>query len=342
VSAPPFGIAVAGSGDMGGTYAEVAARHLEGAGLVAISGGTRAPGLARDYGVDHVERFEDLLAREDVDGVVLALPHSLHRDSAVAAAEGRKHVLVEKPMALSVAECDEMLAAAQRAGVDLSVIMTMRFDDNFRAARRLVDDGTIGEVRMLRMSGLTPGYDMGHKTWLADAGEGGVLLDWGSHAFDICRWFAGADPVRLSAELATFGPATVPEPSAMVQVAYANGALAQVWMSYELPAAGLESPFRLAIVGSAGVLEVERFGRTLLTRDGGTVVAHEEPAADWSLERRHDPVRLRSPIRQLQAWVDAIRTGSPSVASGADARWAVLQVEAAYRSWREGVVVRLS
>ncbi len=72
-----------------------------------------------------------------------------------------------------------------------------------------------------------------------------MLLDWGSHAFDICRWFAGADPVRLAAELTSFGDAAMPEPSAMIQVAYANGVLAQVWMSYELPEPGLESPFRL-------------------------------------------------------------------------------------------------
>ena len=183
---------------------------------------------------------------------------------------------------------------------------------------------------------------MGHKRWLADPGEGGVLLDWGSHAFDLARWFAGADPVRLTAELTSFGDTDVPEPSAMIQIAYANGALAQVWMSYELPAPGLESPFRLAIVGSTGIVQTERFGKTLLARGGDWELVHEEPAADWSLERRHDPVRLGAPRAQLQAWVDGIRGGRPSVAPGADARWAVRQVEAAYRSWGEGTVVGFS
>lgn len=336
----PFRIAVVGSGDMGATYAEVAAHHVPGARLVAVSGGRRGAGLAADYGVDHVETLEALLARSDVDGVVLAVQHSLHLPFAVAAAEAGKHVLVEKPMALSVEECDAMIAAADAAAVDLSVIMTMRFDANFARTRELVEAGAIGEVRMLRLSGLTPGYDMGHKTWIGDPGEGGVLLDWGSHAFDILRWFAAADPIRLSAEFAHFSDAAVPEPTAMVQLAYANGVLAQVWMSYELPAPGLDSAFRLWIVGSEGIIEVSRFGRLRLGRGKTWRVVAEDGPADWSLERRNDPVRLGSPVAQVRDWVDSVRAGMPSSARPGDARWAIRQVEAAYRAWRTGEVVR--
>jgi predicted dehydrogenase len=337
----PFGIAVVGSGDMGATYAEVAARHVPGARLIAVSGGRRAAGLAADYGVDHVEELRDLLARPDVDGIVLAVPHSLHRPYAVEVARAGKHVLVEKPMALSVGECDAMISAAEAAGVDLSVIMTMRFDANFARARGMVVAGEIGAVRMLRLSGLTPGYDMGHKTWIGDPAEGGVLLDWGSHAFDILRWFAGADPVRLSAELAHFGDAAVPEPTAMIQLAYANGVLAQVWMSYELPAPGLDSAFRLWIVGAEGIIEVSRFGQLRLGSGDSWRVMAEEPSADWALERRHDPVRLGAPIAQVRDWVESIRSNRPSSAPGRDARWAIRQVEAAYRSWQSSTVVQL-
>jgi myo-inositol 2-dehydrogenase/D-chiro-inositol 1-dehydrogenase len=217
----------------------------------------------------------------------------------------------------------------------------MRFDTNFRAAKARLDAGDIGGPRMLRISGLTPGYDMGHKTWIGERENGGALLDWGSHGFDILRFGAGADPVRLTAELANFGVAPVAEPSAMVQLAYANGVLAQLWMSYELPPPGLDSAFRLWIVGESGILQVNRFGQTLLGHDDRWDVISEEPLPDWSKERRNDPVRVIAPARQIQDWVDALRAGRPSSAPAEAGRWAVMQVEAAYRSWRAGETVHL-
>ena len=335
------GVAIVGSGDMGGVYAEATARHVTGARLVAIHGGRRAPALAAEYGADHVASYNDLLGRADVDAVLIATPHAQHVDQVVAAARAGKAILVEKPMALDTAECDAMIAAAANAGTPLSVILTMRFDTNFRAAKARLDAGEIGSPRMLRISGLTPGYDMGHKTWIGDPINGGALLDWGSHGFDILRFVAGADPVRISAELADFGVAPVREPSAMVQLAYANGVIAQLWMSYELPSPGLDSPFRLWIVGETGILQVNRFGQTLLGRGDSWTVISDDPLPDWSIERRHDPVRVVAPARQIQDWVDSVRDGRPSSAPADAGRWAVMQVEAAYRSWETGQTVSL-
>jgi predicted dehydrogenase len=335
------GIAVVGSGDMGGVYAEATVRHVTGARLVAIHGGRRAEGLALDYGAEHVASYEGLLARTDVDAVVVATPHAQHLGQVIAAAHAGKHILVEKPMALDTAQCDAMIRAADAAGVDLSVILTIRFDTNFRAGKARLDAGDIGAPRMLRISGLTAGYDMGHKTWIGDRANGGALLDWGSHGFDILRFVAGADPTRLTAELADFGGAPVGEPSAMVQVRYQNSVMAQLWMSYELPAPGLDSAFRLWIVGETGILQINRFGQTLLGKGSSWDLISEEPLPDWSIERRHDPVRVLAPARQIQDWVDALREGRPSSGPAEAGRWAVMQVEAAYRSSSAGATVGL-
>jgi myo-inositol 2-dehydrogenase/D-chiro-inositol 1-dehydrogenase len=326
---------------MGGVYAEATAQHVERARLVAVTGGRGAAGLAADYGADHAADLDALLARPDIDAVIIATPHAAHREQVIAAARAGKHILVEKPMALNTAECDAMIEAATAAGVDLSVILTMRFDTNMRAARARLEAGEIGEVRMLRVSGLTPGYDMGHKTWIGDPINGGALLDWGSHGFDILRWMAGSDPIRLSAELASFGNAPVAEASAMVQIAYGNGVIAQLWMSYELPSPGMDSPFRLWIVGSTGILQVNRFGESLIGRGDSWQAFNDDGAPDWSIERRHDPIRVVAPARQIQDWVDALIDGRPSSAPAEAGRWAVMQVEAAYRSWRRGETVRL-
>src|SRR5438552_10460450 len=97
---------------MGGVYAEATARHVTGGRLVAIHGGRRAGGLAAEYRVEHVADWPDLLARGDIDAVVIATPHAQHVHQVVEAAGAGKHVLVEKPMALDTAECDAMIAAA--------------------------------------------------------------------------------------------------------------------------------------------------------------------------------------------------------------------------------------
>jgi predicted dehydrogenase len=335
-------LAVVGSGDMGGAYAEAIARHTPAARLMAVCGGRRAPGIAAHYGALHVERYDDLLARPDVDGVVIAIPHSLHREAAIAAARAGKHVLIEKPMALDTAECDAMIEAARDAGVTLSVILTMRFDQHMQAAKRIIDESGIGQVRMLRLSGLTPGYDMGHKTWIGEPGEGGALLDWGSHGFDVLRWIAGADPVRLSALTARLDSTTpVADATAMVQVAYANGVMAQMWMSYELPAPGLDSPFRLWVIGERGMLEISRFGPCRLGRGTGWETVMKATMPDWSIERRHDPVRLQAIVAQVNEFADAIATGRSTAAPPEAGRWAVMQVEAARRSAVSGATVPL-
>ena len=111
-----LGIGLLGSGYMGMTYAECIARFNSRTRLAAVSGGTRAPGLAEKYGVAFEPTYEGLLARPDVQAVLIATPHSVHRAQVEAAAAAGKHVLVEKPMATSVADCTAMIEACRQAG----------------------------------------------------------------------------------------------------------------------------------------------------------------------------------------------------------------------------------
>src|SRR6266540_4321728 len=120
-------IGLVGSGYMGRSYAECLKRYTTHGRLTAITGGSRALQLAADYGAAFVDSLEGLLARADVDAVLVATPHSGHVSQVTAAARTGKHVLVEKPMALNTAECDAMIAACRNAGVTLSVIQTVRF-----------------------------------------------------------------------------------------------------------------------------------------------------------------------------------------------------------------------
>src|SRR5262247_3761604 len=93
-----IGIGILGSGYMGRTYAECVARYNSGSRLVAVAGGSRAPSLAADYGVNAEPDVDALLARADVDAVIITSPQSAHCEQTLAAAAHGKHVLVEKPM----------------------------------------------------------------------------------------------------------------------------------------------------------------------------------------------------------------------------------------------------
>src|SRR5690242_11320224 len=106
-----LGIGIIGSGYMGRTFAECLKKYTRGGVLRAFTGGTRAPTSAAEFGVDTVGSVDELLARKDVDAVVVASPHAAHRDQVIAAARAKKHVFLEKPMEVSVERCRDMVRA---------------------------------------------------------------------------------------------------------------------------------------------------------------------------------------------------------------------------------------
>src|SRR5688572_17373603 len=112
-----LGIGIVGAGFMSRTYAFGIRELVEGAKTVAVTGGTRAPGFADDFAIDLEPSLEALLARDDVDIALLGSPTQFHRDQAIAAARAGKHVFTEKPIAATLPEIDDMIAATREAGV---------------------------------------------------------------------------------------------------------------------------------------------------------------------------------------------------------------------------------
>lgn len=334
-------IAILGSGYMGRTYAECITRFNSRARLVAISGGRRAPGLATDYGVDYEPTYAGLLARPDVDAVLVATPHADHRDQVIAAAERRKHVLVEKPMATTVADCDAMIAACTRAKVVLEVIQTLRFRGTPARAKRLIDAGRIGAVRMIRGQSLVHDYDIAAGAWPGLPEHGGAFLDMGVHNFDIMRFWTSSEARRVFAHITTYGDTGYPWLSAMAQIIFANGAVAQQWTSHEVPAQSLTgSQHRYVVVGEAGALEIDGYGKLLLSTPEGTELIWEQPSFDF-VNRPLDPIRLEAFYTQTQAFVDDVLDGRPPTVPGAEGRAAVEIVEAARRSSETGRAIEL-
>ena len=131
-----------------------------------------------------------MLARDDVDAVLICTPHSTHRALTEAAAAAGKHVYIEKPMAVTLAECDAMIAACRDAGVLLDVNHVTRIAPRRSTAKGLIDDGSIGELRMIRILSSVLAY-LTPSTAGPQGRRGRRWLDMGVHLFDALRWFTG-------------------------------------------------------------------------------------------------------------------------------------------------------
>lgn len=140
-------VGILGGSGIASMHAEAVRSHPETAKLVAVAeiDPERRSKFVERWGVDGYATTDDLFAHADVDAVAVCLPHWLHAPVAVAAARAGKHLLIEKPMALDTAECDQIMQAAQDAGIKLMIALTRRFYPGVIAGRELIASGAIGQ-----------------------------------------------------------------------------------------------------------------------------------------------------------------------------------------------------
>ena len=161
----------------------------------------RALALANAHNARAYEKLDDLLNDPQVDAVHVCSIHNAHAEQVIAAARAGKHVLVEKPMALSVVECDRMIAACEAAGVALMVGQVMRhFPVNLKA-KAVIRDGAIGEVGHIIRRRYS-NFDPPDRSWYLDLELGGVcvLYCFGPHEYDILPWYLDSPVVKVYAQ----------------------------------------------------------------------------------------------------------------------------------------------
>jgi predicted dehydrogenase len=340
-----IGVGMIGSGFMGLTYSEALAQHVRGARLVAIAGGKRAAELATAYGVAAESSADTLLARRDVHAVILATPDQHRLDLTRKAAAAGKHVLAEKPMAPTVAECDAMSAACTSAGVNLAVVKTERYRKVTRKAKELIDEGVIGPIRMVRTVssfpiGLTREL-FATRSWMADPNSGGLFLGMASHNTDFLRWLTGANAVQVFAQVNTFSDLPAPAQSVMAQIAFDNGVIGHLWISSEFPSPGLpSSEVRFQVVGRDGILDLENFEFLDLGKGDKWERIYVPERFDY-LKEPKSPIRLFPHIGVVQEFVDSIVERRLPKVGSVEGRAAVEMCEACLISARTGQAVRL-
>ena len=342
-----FGIT--GSGFMGRTHAE-AIKLTPGAKLMAVWGGTRAPHLASDYGVDCEQSLNGLVRRTDIDAIVVTTPHYLHVNEAMMAIESGKHVLVEKPLATTVADCDRMIEAADRRGVVLGVGYQQRFRGNNARTRDLIRSTAAGAVRTVQVSmpiymgGMKDGGFGGTWDWWGNAASVGHLLNAGPHAIDLLRWFTGAEVSWVSAMCRTFGSDRDVEDTTMAVFELSNGAICSLFSSRALPAPIFPGEdFRFRIVAENALIDLDPYGELRTAdQDGGHVVSSQPTVSYHSTGSAFAGVRMQAYQDQISAFLDAVH-GKPAVGGmGPDGRAGVEACLAMLMSSRERRFVQIT
>lgn len=276
------------------------------------------------------------LGATDVDAVVITTPTFTHESLVREAAGHVLHVLCEKPMAMSVNECDAMMAACERARVTLQLAFMRRFDPPFVQAKAQLDEGAVGEVLMVRSLTRGPGLP---PAWANDLRtSNGMLAEVNSHDFDAVRWLTGGEYSEVHARAAARQRPdlrdTLPDfyDVAVVSAQMSNGAFGII--DGVCPAEyGYDA--RAEIVGSRGVLfagDIRRPGAQRVTREGGAVGPHFKA---WR-ERFAEAYRA-----EAEHFVECVRAGATPRVGGLDGRAAVAAVVAANRSLLEGRPVRI-
>lgn len=339
-----LGIGITGSGFMGRTHAE-AVSAVPGFRLVAVTSGRRAQGLAERFGIDEEPDVERLVRRADVDAIIVTTPHHVHVHDAVACIAAGKDVLVEKPLATTVSDCDRMIAAARRRSVTLAVGYHQRFRRNNVEARRLIREGAIGRILTVQTTMLTEASlrDGGGWEWWDDPASLGHVLNSAPHGIDLLRWCMGTEIAAVSALSRSFLTRAPVENTTLALLSFHNGALLSLYSTNLMPDPGFPGEsFRLRIMGSEGLMDLDPFGDLKLAAGGTWRTVSTQPAARFiAADVPLSPARLRAYERQLRAFGDAIE-GKPSrIGSGRDGRAGVEAVTAMLEASRTGTVIHL-
>ena len=187
-------IGVIGAGRAGMIHATHFRSCIPGATLVAVADPAfeTAARAARELEIDRFETDPSRILEDPaIDAVLIAAPTGVHCELAEAAAAAGKHILCEKPMAMTEAECDRMIAAASAHHVKLQLAFMRRFDPAFQAAKKAIGEGQIGDVVMVRSNTRGPSIP---KPWMYDISKSnGPLAEVNSHDIDTVRWFSGSE-----------------------------------------------------------------------------------------------------------------------------------------------------
>ena len=339
-------------------YGNIAHRHAAaiiaaaGADLVSVCGRdeTRREAFAAAYEISSRADVQAMVTYDHIDAVIITTPHPLHHRYTLEALDAGCHVLVEKPMAVSVAEATEMIIAAEKADRVLSVVSQRRWYPSNMRIREAIDSGKIGSPILAQLSifGWRGEAYYGSAPWRGtwEAEGGGILINQAPHQLDLLHWFLG--PVeRIYGEWDNFNhPYIEVEDSAAATVRFKTGALATILASNS------QNPDihrRIQVCGSSGAVVSATYGLSMFSH-GNTELLSVPMNDIWTVEGESEYLPFYQKqdqdffatidpetyffSRQVEDVVRAITQGTAPLVSGDDGRETVKLIEGLYRSGR--------
>ena len=338
-------VGLVGSGFISAIHAD-ALKRCAGAEIVAVASPTRgkAGAFAGRHGIPrHFTDYRKLLDLDEIDLVVLGIPNDLHCEVTLNAAAAGKHIVLEKPMCLSLAEADQMLAACRRAKVKLMYAEELCFAPKYVRLKQLLDSGALGHPVLLKQSEKHDGPHAAH-FWDVERSGGGVTMDMGCHAIEFFRWMLGRPAIKsVYAQMGTHvhGKKTRGDDNALLVLEFANGTTAVAEESWT-KLGGMDD--RAEVHGSKGVAYADLL-------HGNAIETYSAPGYDYAVEKAGSTVGWSFTIyeeiwnygfvHEMAHFVECVRQDKQPLVTGEDARAVMEALFAAYESAGTGRKVML-
>jgi predicted dehydrogenase len=338
-------VGLLGSGFISAIHAESLKRCAD-AEIVAVASPTpgRAEAFAKNQGIQHAfTDYRALLAMSEIDMVVVGIPNDVHCRVVVDAAAAGKHIVLEKPMCLNLAEADQMIDVCRRAKVRLMYAEELCFAPKYVRLKQLLDSGALGHPVLIKQAEKHDGPHAPH-FWDVNRSGGGVTMDMGCHAIEFFRWMLGRPPIRsVYAQMGTHvhRDKTRGEDNAILILEFADGVTAMAEESWT-KLGGMDD--RAEVHGSKGVAYADLL-------HGNAIETYSAVGYDYAVEKAGSTVGWSFTIyeeiwnygfvNEMAHFVDCVKHDKPALVTGEDARVVMEVLFAAYQSAGTGRKVEL-
>ncbi|MUG45694.1 Gfo/Idh/MocA family protein [Paenibacillus woosongensis] len=278
--------------------------------------------VSGEYGIAYYSDYKEMIRKEKPDIAIIALPHFLHEECAIWCAAQGCHLLLEKPMALNVKQCDAILGAARASGVKLMVGHTQHYWPANLLAKAFIESGELGKLLAIQDTRHLYYFSEHRPAWFLDKDKagGGILMNLGAHSIDKIQWLTGSRIKTVKAALSYEGARGNVEGSGCIFLETSNGVSAVIVQSGYAGVARDETE----LIFTQGMIRLVSAKGLWVSRDG----RYEEVKPPCST----DPFVL-----QFEDLLQAIRQDAEPGSTGEYARSVIAALEAVYRSDETGV-----